>query len=91
MRQAVGAGILLWVAVFLPAFLFSRGEELSHPLGEEQSVNSTVEMSISTDSDHTLRLWDEGAVREMSVEEYLATAYARACRVAALYQKYRSA
>lgn len=71
MRQAVGAGILLWVAVFLPAFLFSRGEELSHPLGEEQSVNSTVEVSVSTDSDHTLRLWDEGEVREMSVEEYL--------------------
>ena len=73
MRQAFGAGVLLWVAVFLPAFLFApRQAEAAHPLSEgEREVISSVEIPSVGDSSHTLRLWDEGAVQEMAVEEYL--------------------
>ncbi len=73
MRQAFGAGVLLWVAVFLPAFLFApRQVEEAHPLLEaEQSVSAAEELSLGSDGDYALRLWDEGAVHEMAVEEYL--------------------
>ena len=73
MRQAFGAGVLLWVAVFLPAFLFApRQVEESHPLLEsEQSVSSAAELSTGGDSEHTLRLWEEGAAGELTVEDYL--------------------
>ncbi len=73
MRQAFGAGVLLWVAVFLPAFLFApRQTDKPHPLLEaEQSVSSDVEIPLGGDSEHTLLLWEEGAAREVAVEEYL--------------------
>lgn len=73
MRQAFGAGVLLWVAVFLPAFLFApRQAEQPHPLLEsEQQVSAAVELPLGGDGEHTLRLWEEGAVRELAVEEYL--------------------
>ena len=73
MRQTVGAGVLLGVAVWLPACLFApRPTEQSHPLLEsEQRVSSAVELPLGGDGEHTLRLWNEGAVREMAVEDYL--------------------
>lgn len=72
MRQCFGAGVLLWVAVFLPAFLFApRQEQEPYPLLEEQSVGTHVELPAGGDGDRTLRLWNEGAVQELAVEEYL--------------------
>ncbi|MBR5571365.1 MAG: stage II sporulation protein D [Oscillospiraceae bacterium] len=73
MRQAFGAGVLLWVAVFLPAFLFApRQEENTRiPMETEQKVSSAVELPSNGDGEHTLLLWEEGTVREMAVEEYL--------------------
>lgn len=74
MRQALGAGVLLWVAIFLPAFLFSpRQVEEPHPLLDEQqqAVTSIVEVRKDSDAAHTLRLWKDNAVEELTVEEYL--------------------
>ena len=73
LRQTLGAAVLLWVLLFLPALLLAPREvEEEHPLlQQEQMVSSPAEVEISSDESHSLRLWTEGKVVEMSVEEYL--------------------
>lgn len=73
LRQALGASVLLWVLLFLPALLLApRQAEEDHPLLEDgQMVSSSAEVEIASDQNHTLRLWKDGAAVELSVEEYL--------------------
>ena len=73
LRQTLGAAVLLWVLLFLPALLLAPREvEEEHPLlQQEQMVSSPAEVEISSDKSHALRLWTEGKAVEMSVEEYL--------------------
>ena len=73
LRQTLGAAVLLWVLLFLPALLLAPREvEEEHPLlQQEQAVSSPAEVEVSSDESHSLRLWTEGKAVEMSVEEYL--------------------
>lgn len=73
LRQTVGAGVLLWVLLFLPAFLLApREEKEEHPLlSESQAVSSVAEVVEKGDSSRSLHLWNGDAVVELSVEEYL--------------------
>ena len=73
LRQALGAGVLLWVLLFLPALLFApRQAEEEHPLLQQgQTVNSVEELEAASDAAHSLRLWKDEAAVELSVEEYL--------------------
>ena len=73
LRQTLGAAVLLWVLLFLPALLLAPREvEEEHPLLQQgQTVSSPAEVEASSDESHSLRLWTEGTAVEMSVEEYL--------------------
>ena len=73
LRQTLGAAVLLWALLFLPALLLAPREvEEEHPLlSSGQTVSDAVEMEVASDAAHSLRLWKEGAAVELSVEEYL--------------------
>lgn len=73
LRQTLGAAVLLWALLFLPALLLAPREvEEEHPLLQQgQVVSNPAEVEISSDAAHSLRLWKEGTAVEMSVEEYL--------------------
>ena len=73
LRQALGAAVLLWMLLFLPALLFApQEEEETHPLLQQgQTVSSAVEIEENSDAAHSLRLWQEGRAVELSVEKYL--------------------
>ena len=73
LRQTLGAAVLLWVLLFLPALLFvPRQTEEEHPLlSAEQTFGSAPSVEAASDAAHTLRLWRDGAAEELSVEEYL--------------------
>lgn len=73
MRQGVGAGVLLWAAIFLPALLFApRETEEEAPLQQElQPVLAQQTAAEGSDADHTMRLYRSGAVETLTVEAYL--------------------
>ena len=73
LRQTLGAAVLLWTLLFLPALLFvPRQTEEEHPLlSAEQTFGSAPSVEAASDAAHTLRLWKDGAAEELSVEEYL--------------------
>lgn len=73
LRQTLGAAVLLWALLFLPALLFAPREvEEEHPLlPQGQVVSSTGSVEVASDAAHSLRLWKDGTAVELSVEEYL--------------------